>query len=86
MFKCFSLYMGIVAILFNGAEPFEQTDNTPSTECPMRNLVKISQGVSEKTFKDYMYTALGQGQITPRGQHFNVTKKFYYIFFYHTLY
>ena len=33
--------MGIAAILFNGAEPFEQTDNIPLTEGPMRNLVKI---------------------------------------------
>ena len=28
-------YMGMAAILFKGAEPFEQTDNTPSTEGPM---------------------------------------------------
>ena len=33
---------------------FEQTDNTPSTEGPIRNLVKIGQAISEqKTFKDY---------------------------------
>ena len=25
-------YMGMVAILFNDAEPFQQTDNTPSTK------------------------------------------------------
>ena len=40
--------MSMEAILFNGAEPFEQTDNTPSTEGPLWNLVKIGQAVSEK--------------------------------------
>ena len=40
--------MGMPAILFNGAEQFEQTDNTLSTEGPMRNLLKIGQAVSEK--------------------------------------
>ena len=44
----------MVAILFNGLEPFEQTVNISSTEGPMWNLVKIGQVVSEKTaFKDY---------------------------------
>ena len=57
-------------ILFGGAEPFEQIDNTPSIEGLMWNLVKIGQDVSEKkTFKDYkilfMYIAQGQRQITP---------------------
>ena len=33
--------MGMAAILFNNAEPFEQIDNTPSTEGPVWNLVKI---------------------------------------------
>ena len=56
-------------ILLNDAEPFEQTDNMPSTEGPRWNLVKIGQAVSEKkTFKDYktvyMYIAQRQGQIT----------------------
>ena len=58
--------MGMAAIFFNNAEPFEQIDNTSSTESPMRNLVKIGQAVSEKTFKDhkllYMYIALGKGR------------------------
>ena len=58
--------MGMAAILFNGAEPFEQIGNTPSTEGPMWNLVKIAQVVSEKkTLKNYttlyMYIAQGQG-------------------------
>ena len=58
--------MGMAAILFNGAEPFEQIVNIPSTEGPMWNLVKIGQVVSEKkTFKDfmilYLYIAQGQG-------------------------
>ena len=37
--------MGIAAILFNSAEPFEQIDNTPLTEGPMWNLVKTGQAV-----------------------------------------
>ena len=46
--------MCMVAILFNGVEPFEQI-NILFTEGPMWNLVKISQAVSEeKTFKDYI--------------------------------
>ena len=35
--------MGMAAILFCGAEPFEQTDNILLTEGPIWNLVKISQ-------------------------------------------
>ena len=46
--------MGMAAILFNDAEPFEQIDTTPRTEGPVWNLVKIGHAVSEKkTFKDY---------------------------------
>ena len=61
--------MGMVAILFNDAEPFEQIDITPWTEGPMWNLVKIGHAVSEKkTFKDYkilyLNIAQGQGHIT----------------------
>ena len=33
--------MGTAAILFSNAEPFEQSVNIPSTEGPMKNLVKI---------------------------------------------
>ena len=45
----------MAATLFTGVEPFDQIVNTPSTEDPMWNLVKIAQAVSEKkTFKDYM--------------------------------
>ena len=40
--------MGKEAILFNDAEPFEQTDNMPSTEGPKCNLVKTGQAVPEK--------------------------------------
>ena len=40
--------MGMVAILINGAEQFEQIGNTLSAEGPMWNLVKIAQAVSEK--------------------------------------
>ena len=39
--------MGMVVILFNGAELFEQIGNTLSTEGPIWNLVKIAQVVSE---------------------------------------
>ena len=67
--------MGMAAILFNDPEPFEQIVNIPSTEGTMCNLVKIGQVVLEKTFEDfmeiYLYEAQGQGQITPRGQHFD---------------
>ena len=68
--------MGMAAIFFDGVEPFEQIGNTLLTEGPMWNLVKIAQAVKEKkTFKNYtilyMYSAQGQGQITPRGQSFD---------------
>ena len=33
--------MGMAAIWFNDAEPFEQSVNIPSTESPLWNLVKI---------------------------------------------
>ena len=32
IFKCFSPYMGMAAILFNDAERFEQIDDMPMTE------------------------------------------------------
>ena len=38
----------MVAILFKSSEPFEQIVNTPSTDGPMWNLVKMGQAVSEK--------------------------------------
>ena len=80
--------MGIAAILFNDAEPFEQSVNIPSTEGPMWNLVKIGQVVLEKKthtgFKVlYLYIAQGQGQITTRGKTLILTLTFYY--FNHTL-
>ena len=79
--------MGIAAILFSCAEPFEQIGNTLLTEGPMWNLVKISQTVSEKTFKNYtilyMYIAQWQGQITLWDKILIITKMFYY--FNHTL-
>ena len=62
--------MGMATLLFNGAEPFEQTVSILSTEGPMWNLVKIVQAVSEKTCKEFMvlyiYMGQGQGQITPK--------------------
>ena len=80
--------MGMVDILFNDAKPFEQIENTPSTENLMWNLVKIGQAVSEKTtFEDYhilyMFIAQEQGQINPRDKIFVVTKSVCY--FDHTL-
>ena len=67
--------MSMAAILFNGAEPFEQIVNIPSTEGPMWNLMKIGQAVSEKVFEDfmilYLHIAQGQGRITPEGQYFD---------------
>ena len=68
--------MGMAAILFNDAEPFEQSVNIPLTEDPMWNLVKIGWVVSEKkTFKNfmdlYLYITQGQGQITPREPNFD---------------
>ena len=54
-FEVFLPYMGMAAILFNGAEPSEQIFNIPSTEGPKSSLVKIGQAVSEKKlFKDFM--------------------------------
>ena len=54
----------MVAILFNGAEPFEQIINNPSTEGPIVNLVKTGQAIL------YMYIAKEQGHITPGGTNF----------------
>ena len=87
-FQVFLPYMGMAAILFNDAEPFEQSVNIPLTEGPMWNLVKIGQVVSEKkTFKDfmvlYLYIAVKQVQITPGDKTMILSKTFYY--FYHTL-
>ena len=74
--------MGIAAILFSGAEPFEQIANTLSTEGPMWNLVKIVQVVSGKKVKNYtilhMYIAQGQEQIAPGYQILIVINKSYY--------
>ena len=42
-----------MSILFKGAEPFEQTVNTPFTEGTMWNLVKTGCAVSEKMLKGY---------------------------------
>ena len=65
--------MGMAAIFFNGAEPFEQI---VKTEGPIWSLVKIASAVSEKkTVKNYtisyMHIAQGQGQITSKGQKFD---------------
>ena len=80
--------MGMMAILFNEAEQFEQIDNIPSTEGPKCNLLKIFQAVSEKkTYKDYeilyMFIAQGQRQITQEDKILIVSKRVCY--FDHTL-
>ena len=59
--------MDMVAVLFNGVEPFERIGNNLLTVGLMWNLVKIAQAVSEKTiFKNYtilfMYIAQGKGR------------------------
>ena len=41
-------YLGMAAVLFNVAEPFEQIGHILSTEGPVWNLVKIGQVISEK--------------------------------------
>ena len=46
--------IGMAAMLFSDAEPFEQSVNITSTEGPTWNLVKIGQGVLEKMFKNFM--------------------------------
>ena len=65
--------MGVAAILFNGAGPFEQIGNTFLTEGTMWNLMKITKAVSEKTFKTctilYVYSPDGKVD-NPQGQHF----------------
>ena len=43
--------MGMMAILFNWAEPFERIVNSLLTEGPLWNLMKIAQVVLEKKLK-----------------------------------
>ena len=57
--------MGMAAILFNRAEPFEQIVSTLSTKGPMWNRVKIAQTVSENYTILCMYIVHWQGQINP---------------------
>ena len=71
----------MAAILFSGAEQFEQTFNTLSTESLMSNLVKTARAVSwKKTFQNYTilykYIAQGQGQIPRWDKILIVTKTF----------
>ena len=46
-FKVF-YHIAVAAILFNGAKPIEQIDDTPSTEDHIWVLVKTGQAVSKK--------------------------------------
>ena len=55
--------MGMTDILFNGTELFEQIVNIPSTEDPMRNVVKLVrlfQGSRLKIIR--FYTCRGKGR------------------------
>ena len=63
--------MGMSAILFNGAEPFDQIVTSLRKKGHMWNLVKFGQtALEKKTFKDftilYMFIAHRQGHITPK--------------------
>ena len=74
--------MDMAAILFNGAEPFEQIGNTLSTEGLMWNLGIIVRAFSKtKTFKkytiSYMYIANGQGQVPSGDKILIITKMFF---------
>ena len=61
----------MTAILFNGAEPFEQIVSIPSTEGHMWNLVKIPQAVSEmKVFKTAQMCSTGARADKPQGSKF----------------
>ena len=82
-FRCFLPYTGMMAILFNDEELYEQIDNMPSTEGPNCNLVKIGQAVSaKKMFKDYeilnMYIAQRQGQIAQEDKILIIAKRVCY--------
>ena len=57
--------MGMTAIFFNSAEPFEQIVNTPLTEGPMWNLVKIGHAGSNKMF--YVVVLRFYGPVNPMG-------------------
>ena len=66
----------MAAILFNGAEPFEQVMNYSFDRRPHVKSGKIAQAVSEKkALKNsmilYMYITQGQGQINTREQNFD---------------
>ena len=58
-FKCFLPYMGMTTILFNDAEPFEQSVNIPWTESGETGQVVLGKA-SFKYFKVlYLYIAQG---------------------------
>ena len=68
--------MGMVTILFSGAEPVDQSINILRQKTPCEYQLKTGQAISEKkTFKDYLilyiYIAQGQGKITLSGHNFD---------------
>ena len=79
--------MGMAAILFNGAKPFDQIVNTISTKGPMWIWLKLLMSLQRRNSKKYtilfLYIAQGQGQIIPGEQILIVTKKIFC--FNHTL-
>ena len=58
-------YMGIAAILFKDAEPFEQSVNIPLTDGHMKSGENWSSGFRDEEVKDfmvlYLYIVQGQG-------------------------
>ena len=48
--------MGMAAILFNGAQPFEQIVNILCAEGPIGNLVKIIEAILEDVLKFHTCT------------------------------
>ena len=84
--------MGMAAIFFNSAKPFEQIVSTISTECPLWNPVKNDRRFQRRRHLEtddtilYMHKALGKGQIPPRDKILIVNNKFYFFYYFnHTL-
>ena len=78
----FLTYMGMTAILFNSVEPFEQIDNTISTEDPMWKLVKLVKQFQRRRLnitRFYKHIAMGKGR-SPLGDYtLIVIKNIYYL-------
>ena len=70
-FEVFLPYMGMAAILFNIAKPFEQIVSTTLTGVPCEIRRKMAQFKKRRHLNIYtilyMYKAQEQGQISPGG-------------------